>query len=231
MVVNEIEVKVYLLKEVNKIEVSQELEKFIVQTLQKNPEMLKIHTELKGFKPYCYGWLTPIEKDGIYKEGQIHTFKLRTIDPALYTFFREELQHTTTNSLKGLVTAGKQVKRGYIEKLYSLTPVIVKMPSGGYWQNDYSVKDFEEQIRSNLFKKYRDYINREVSETEAVFNSIQINSKKPMAVAYKSIHLLGDKVTLGIENNSVAQDLAYLALGLGIGTMNSSGLGFVGYKY
>lgn len=230
MKVYQLSTKLYLMKTLKRDDVREALEKFVVTTLSRNEDMLKMHTE-KGYKPFCYGWLEPIERDGIYKEGNIYSFKLRTINENLEKYLKKELPNTSTQNFKGLVTLSKEIPEGFIEKLYSLTPVVIKIGDSGYWQNKYSYEDFERQIKTNLFKKYKDFINTELDESQPIFNYIELTNKIPWSIRYKEKHLLGDKINIGIASNSTAQKLAYLALGTGIGTMNGESCGFVGYKY
>ena len=51
------------------------------------------------------------------------------------------------------------------------------------------------------------------------------------SVEYKGIHLLGDKVNLKISDDVRAQELAYVLLGTGIGTMNARGYGYCNYRW
>ncbi len=228
--VNEVQTKVYMKKSLTFDQLSSNLEKFIVQTLSQDPEMLKIHTEL-GFKPYCWGWLQPVERDGVYKEGEIYSFRLRTIDAKLADYLQRTLSETSTHSMKGLVSLKKTIPFKYIESLYSITPIVIKIGNDGYWKNNFTIKDFENQIKTNLFKKYKDFIDADLDESMPVFNYMEITNRKPFSIPYKTIHLLGDKVNLGVDVNPTAQKLAYLSLGCGLGVQNSSGFGFMGYKY
>ena len=52
-----------------------------------------------------------------------------------------------------------------------------------------------------------------------------------MAVEYKCIRLLGDKLRLHIAENENAQKLANLAIGTGVAEMNSRGYGFCNYRW
>ena len=48
---------------------------------------------------------------------------------------------------------------------------------------------------------------------------------------YKNVRLLGDKIRLSILDDKLSQTLAYFALGVGIGEMNSRGAGFLNYRW
>ena len=52
-----------------------------------------------------------------------------------------------------------------------------------------------------------------------------------MRVPYKNVVLLGDKLSLTISKDERAQELAYMALGTGIGENNARGCGFLSYRY
>ena len=124
----------------------------------------------------------------------------------------------------------KIVPKKFIEKIYTLTPIIIKTESG-YWKGNLSIDGFEKRIRENLIKKYNEINNTKIEEDFELYNSIEFKNKKPVSVNYKNIKLLGDKISINISSNPVAQELAYLSLGTGVGEMNSRGLGYVNYRY
>lgn len=56
-------------------------------------------------------------------------------------------------------------------------------------------------------------------------------NRKVIAMHYKDISLLGDKIELCIDADPVSQEVAYMLLGVGLGENNSSmGAGYVNYK-
>lgn len=67
-----------------------------------------------------------------------------------------------------------------------------------------------------------------------IFNYIQLLSlknKKPISTNYKNIKLLGDKISLNISDEFLAQELAYMSLGTGLSEMNARGYGFVNFRW
>ena len=70
-----------------------------------------------------------------------------------------------------------------------------------------------------------------MNEDILLYDVIKINNRMPIKILYKNINLLGDKVSLKISNQQLAQDLAYFALGVGLGENNSRGCGFMNYKF
>ena len=97
--------------------------------------------------------------------------------------------------------------------------------------NSLTLKDYEDRLRVNLIKKYNLFTGKKIDENFQIFNLINFDNRVPIACDYKNIKLLGDKIDLVIANNEVAQDLAIVAIGSGIGEMNARGYGFINYRY
>lgn len=229
MKIFESQIKVYCLDDINKKDVYTQLSKLIDSCLMSSPVTSKIHQEQK-YKFYNFGALQPFEKDGTYKKGNIYSFVLRTADESLAKYFRETLESQYTKVLKVLTVNTKQIKPIPLDKIYTLTPLIMKFDTG-YWRGNYSVDVFEKRLKDNLIKKFNEYSQAKIDEDFELFSYISFDNIKPIGFSYKDITLLGDKITLGIATNEVAQQLAYLAIGSGLGEMNARGAGFVGYKY
>ena len=74
-------------------------------------------------------------------------------------------------------------------------------------------------------------IAQKIDEDFDLYTVIELKNKKPVAMEYKSIKLLGDKVQIQVADNKRAQDLWYFALGVGLGEMNARGCGFLNYRW
>ena len=83
----------------------------------------------------------------------------------------------------------------------------------------------------NLLKKWRQFYGEKLPEDFELFMGIEFLNKVPIKVEYKNIHLLGDKLRLYIAGNETAQNLAQMAIGVGMGEMNSRGSGFCNYHW
>ncbi len=229
MKVYQIRVKVYLLQNIKIIDTQKEIAKFIDGAMVKDERFLDLH-QRNEFKNYCFDSFYPTEGDKVYKSGGVYTFTLRTAKGDLADFLTKSLANYFNNSIKGLTTEVKIIPKKFIEKIYTLTPIIIKTESG-YWKGNLSIDDFEKRIIENLIKKYNEINNIKIEEDFELYNSIEFKNKKPISVNYKNIKLLGDKISVNISSNPVAQELAYLSLGTGVGEMNSRGLGYVNYRY
>lgn len=229
MKVYEIKLKVFLLKEVMVNSIQTVISEFIDSALAKNDQLLKMHNDNK-FKKYCFGGFYPVEEDKRYIRGNIYTITLRTIDEGIANFFNNELVNEYSSYIKGLTSEIRILPQKHIEKIYSLTPVILKN-NDGYWRNIISPDDFERRLRENLIKKYNDISDEKLNEEFELYTALEFKNKKPIANEYKGIKLLGDKISLNISENKTAQDLAYICLGTGLLEMNARGYGFCNYRW
>ncbi|MBC2578595.1 CRISPR-associated endoribonuclease Cas6 [Peptostreptococcus russellii] len=229
MKVREIKVKVYLLKDISSIDVTSEISKFIDSALGKDERWKKFHEDI-GYKMYNFNQFWPIEKDKIYKKGALYVFNIRTVNDELSENVFSNLNNHSTDSIKGIVTESRIIPKKLIEKIYNITPVILKTENG-YWKENISLEEFERRIFENLVKKYNDYSKNKIDEDFQLYNSITFLNKKPIKSHYKEISLLGDKLSLEISEDEMAQKIAYFSLGVGIGEMNSRGYGYCNYRW
>jgi len=230
MTVSELTVKVYVLENVESNQLYNQIASLIDTTLSKDPKFLKLHQE-NTFKNYCFDGLYPLEKGGSYQKGKIYSFRIRTIDEKLLKYLTNHIANAYTSRLKVLTVVCRDIPQKHLEKIFTITPCILKN-DGGYWRKLLSIDEYENRIKVNLIKNYNDYFNVKIDEAFQFFTRIEFNNEKPIAVPFKDgISLLGDKITLYISENQTAQELAYFALGVGLGEIGSRGFGFPGYRY
>lgn len=227
--VYELSLKTYLLENIEEKNVLQSIAELIDKSFTKNSELAEFH-EANVYKKYVFNALYPIERSKVYFKGKIYSFQIRTVDEKLCSHFEKVLVNEYTDKIKVLTVQKRVVPKKNIEKIYSITPCIEKFEEG-YWKNNHSVEEFEKRLTDNLIKKYIQISGRKIDEDIEIFTLISFDNKKPIGVNYKGIKLLGDKVTLYVAGNSVAQEITYLALGTGILEMNARGNGYVNYKW
>lgn len=229
MNVFQIKLKIFLLKDLS-IEDSQEIiSAFIDEGLAKDKKLLEFH-ESNKFKGYCFDAPYPIEESKVYKKDTIYNLTIRTIDKELAEFFANKLVNEFNKNLKGLTSELRILPKKHIEKLYSITPVIMKN-TDGYWNGQVSLDEFERRLKVNLIKKYNSITGSKIDEDFQLYSTIEFKNKKPIATKYKNVKLLGDKISLNISENENAQKLAYMSLGTGIFEMNARGFGYVNYRW
>ena len=122
------------------------------------------------------------------------------------------------------------IPRCLLERVHSLTPVVVKTERG-YWRNQMQLVEYEERLKENLIRKYNFFQHASLSGDFLLFRDIAFMNRKPVRVAQSDISLLGDKVSLKAASNDTAQELLYMALGTGMGENNARGCGFLGYRF
>lgn len=227
--VMEISVKVFLLREISQKEVQQEIAHFIDSSMATEPELLELHNK-NQYSGYVFDNLYPPAQAGVYEKEQVYTFRIRTIDASLGQYFLRNLKNHLTNDLKGLTTEVKKIPKKIIEQIYSLTPCLLKTEQG-YWKNTLSILDFEKRLFVNLIKKYKQFTGIELDVDFQFYTGINFINRTPIKSMYKSIHLLTDKVSLQVADNSMAQELAYFALGVGLAESNARGFGFCNYRW
>lgn len=229
MIVYEIMLKVYLLEDIKVPEAQEKILKLIDNTLGKNEETLEFHNK-NEFKNYCFNLFYPLEKDGIYKEGNIYTITIRTIDKFLADYFNRKISFSYTPAIKALQSRMRAISAKKLKRIYSITPIVIKT-EGGYWRNIISLSEFENRLKVNLIKKYNSIYGEKIDEDFELYSSIELKNNTPVGASYKNRKMLGDKISLEICDNESAQKLSYMALGTGMGEMNARGFGFMGFRW
>lgn len=229
MDVYELKLKVYLLKSIDSKDALNQISRFVDEVLSENNSFLELHQK-NCFKNYTFCSFYPLEKDSIYKRDTIYTVVLRTIDTNLALYFEKKLKNHFNDTIKGLNCEKKIIPKHMIEKIYSLTPVLLK-DDRGYWRKYLSVSEFEERVKINLIKKYNAFLDEKMDEDFQFYSMIRFLNRCPIKLPYKDIHLLGDKLELQVAENPQAQQLAYMCLGTGLLESNARGCGFVNYNW
>ena len=229
MLVFECSIKVRVKKDISYERTGGYLTYFLDSALGKNEDMLELHNK-REYKFYCFDLLYPCEKDRIYKAGNVYTFRLRTVKQELAEYFSKELLYHESRELKGVHIDMKIIPNRPLERVYSLTPVIIKGDEG-YWKNTLHLEQYEERLKVNLLKKYEMLTGEKLEEDFSLYKMIEFKNHVPVKVIYKNIHLLGDKIILYPSSDERARELLYMALGTGLGENNSRGAGFLNYQY
>lgn len=229
MKVYEATLKIFLLKDLPMDKAYEKLSELIDKSLCKDEELLALHNENK-YKYYTFSLPYKLEQDKIYKVGNLYSVKIRTIDEKILKNFKTQLVNMYTSVIKALTIEVKVIPKKHISTIYSITPIVIKTDNG-YWKGNLSLDQYEKRIKENLIKKWNQFFNEKINEDFPLYDFIKFDSKKPIGIKYKSITLLGDKLTLNIADDEISQNMAYLALGAGVGEICSRGMGFVNYKW
>jgi len=229
MKVWQLALKVYLKEDILMEQSQVEISKIIDSCLSKDKEFLNFHSN-NQYKNYTFSSFYPIEKNKIYLAGKIYTVTIRTVDEKIVDHFKKLLDNECSKTIKALTIETKIIPKKYIQRIYSITSVVAKFENG-YWRTYESVQVFEKRLKENLVKKYNNFTNQKIDEEFDLFTFMKFDNRKPIATTYKNIKMLGDKITLNVAENDLAQELAYFALGTGLLEMNGRGYGYINYKW
>jgi len=229
MKVHQIDLKVYLLQDIKLDEMLSVITAFVDCAMASDESMMRLHQQ-KTYKPYVISGFKELEADKIYRAGKVCSFSLRTIDENLKDILPEKLVNVTTAELKGLTISTIYIPPIQLEKIYTITPAILKTDSKGYWKDKISLEKYEQYLQENAIKKYKYFSGENLEENFKLYYQIQFLNRKPIATNYKSIHFLGDKLELTLTENEKTQKIAYCLLGTGILNNGSRGYGYLNYK-
>lgn len=228
MNVYEIKLKVYLLQDI-KYENSLEIvSSYLDSGLCKNEKFLSQHNK-KDYKLYNFNYLYPTEKDKIYKQGSLYTLTIRTIDKEIAQYICNVICNHFDENIKALTSEIRIIPRKHIDKIYSITPILIKDTT--YWREKNNLEFFEKRLKENTLKKYKYISDNKEMELCDFYNEIKFKNHKPIATNFKNIRLLGDKIELSIETDPLSQELAYMILGIGALENNSRGNGFMNFRW
>ena len=225
----QIRMKLFFLTDIPLEQLQTKLTDLLDRSLMQDEQYAKYHKE-NQFKNYCFDLCYPVERDKLYKKGNIYTFTIRTVDVELARYFAEQTVHSYTEYIKALTADVRVIPQRHIDVLWSITPAIIKCEKG-YWRGVLSIEQYEERIKVNLLKKWQQLYGYKLEEDFELFTGIEFLNKTPIVIEYKGIRLLGDKLRLHIAENQRAQNLTQLAIGTGILENNSRGCGFCNYHW
>ena len=227
MLVFELPMQIYFLAPVPAEQVSGRIARLLDGALEKNGPG---GAQKSLFWPYTFDQPCPLEAEHIYLEGKIYTVRIRTVSQELAEFFIRRLPGAGNDCIHVLSGQLRLIPRCLLERVHSLTPVVVKTERG-YWRNQMQLVEYEERLKENLIRKYNFFQHASLSGDFLLFRDIAFMNRKPVRVAQSDIALLGDKVCLTAAGNDTAQELLYMALGTGMGENNARGCGFLGYRF
>jgi CRISPR-associated endoribonuclease Cas6 len=216
----DIKVIVLLKKNMKFTDSSEIIGKNISSAMLRSEYLMKYHKE-KTYK-YVFGNFTPVEKDGIYKEGRLYMFELRTFDEKFLNHINKCLKDYESNTIKVITLNIKTVKQRKIKFIRTINPAIVTTEDNKPWTRKDDLLLLVRRIHENAAKKYKKFFNRDIGETEDYFiEKLKILNKKPMSYKYKNIHLIGNKYLIKVNEDEKSQKLAFVTLGAGLAEKNS----------
>lgn len=224
------ELKIFLIlkKEISVQACGSTLGKLISSAMSKDKELLDMHN-CNMYKNYTYDNLYPIAINGLYSPNSIYTFRIHSVDNNLSNKLKKVLNNFENNIAKIIGIDDRVYYQKPIHGILTLTPVIVTLPKDEHGKINFS--DYfgsNDVIIKQLVRKYSKFTGKFIKEEDAkaMFTYFNIKSS-PISLAYKGIMLIGVKIEAIIAKDKLSQDLAFFALGCGLGEKTSSlGTGF-----
>lgn len=225
MTYEELTVTVLLKRDIRFVESSYIIGKTINKSMLLNADLKALHPK-QQFKHYVFNSFSPLEKEKVYFKDKLYFFKVRGMDPTQMEKMKYCLQNVSSADFTVVSVSLEIIKQKHIRQLKSIMPVIVTVDDSPWMQNQ-DLDVFVNRLESNLEKKYKSIFDKSIDINDKFIKAIHFTNRTPMALEYKNIRLLGHKVVLDIQDNPEAQDIAFLAVALGIGEKNSAlGSGF-----
>ena len=203
-------------------ETYEKISNLISYAMLKDKNLKEIH-EKNTFKNYVFCSLYPVQKDGIYKQNNIYSFDLRGLEFSKIMKLKQVLTGLENDYFKIIQINLQNHEQIKINKLITLTPTIITTPKGDYDIQD-NMELVKDRILANIQKKYKNIYNTEVNVD--FIKEIKKTNRTPIKIPYKNINMLGNKFEIEVKEDPMSQNLAYLALSIGILEKNSLGLGF-----
>lgn len=209
-------------KDIKNEEAYEKISKLIANAMLKDEGLKQTH-EKNEYKNYVFCNLYPVQKSGIYTAGSMYTFDIRFINLSIAMKMKQFLSLIQNEDFKIVMSNLETNSQRKIKKLITLTPAVITTDKGDY-KIDNNIQLVKERILANTQKKYNQIYNEKV-EVDFI-NEIKQTNQKPIKIPYKNIYMLGNKFEITIKEDEMSQNLAYLALSIGLLEKNSIGLGF-----
>lgn len=209
-------------KDIKNEEAYEKISKLIANAMLKD-EYLKQTHEKNEYKNYVFCNLYPVQKSGIYTAGSMYTFDIRFINLSIAMKMKQFLSLIQNKDFKIVMSNLETNSQRKITKLITLTPAIITTDKGDY-KIDNNMEFVKTRILANTQKKYNQIYNEKVDVD--FINEIKQTNQKPIKIPYKDIYMLGNKFEITVKEDEMSQNLACLALSVGLLEKNSIGLGF-----
>ncbi|MDR1007833.1 MAG: hypothetical protein LBL65_04615 [Campylobacteraceae bacterium] len=182
-------------------------------------------------KRLCYNLFYPQEENKIYKRGKTYNITIRSVESLKNIFEHVKGKNGLNIKLTGYEET--EIKQTHINMLYNITPTVVTMQNQRFWTKEDDRDFLLDALHLNLERKYNEINNTNV-RGENFIKGLTVTNRKLIKIIQANMSATfayyGNKFEIYVNNDQYSQDLAYLALGLGLGEKNAQGCGFMGYR-
>lgn len=226
MKVYELTITLLLKKDIHYQGINEALGSYMNRCMLHDDKLSNLHRE-KGQKGYVFSGLYPVEaKTKVYQEGKVYVFRVRSLKKVFTDKLGKCMRKQQDSVFHTIAIEERFYGRRTIQDLYSVTPFIVTVEGGPWLQTTGNLDVLLERLNSNAEKQYQDIFQEKLASNNFI-QRIEFINQKPMAMSYKNVRLLGNKVRLEVNSDPDSQKLAYTVLGGGLAEKGSSvGAGF-----
>ena len=217
-----LKVTVLLKRDLKAFETYEKISNLVSFAMLKDEKLKQLHEE-NTYKNYVFCNLYPVTKDAVYSKNNIYSFDIRGIDFNVIMKIKQVLSITENEFFKVIqINVQTNIQRE-INKLITLTPVIITTEKGDYDIKD-DLKFVKKRILDNIQKKYKSIYGSQIDID--FIKEIKQTNRLPIKIPYKNINMLGNKFEITVKEDPMSQNLAFLMLSIGCGEKNSIGFGF-----
>lgn len=223
---SEVKLFIKMNKDVKSDEIYSVISKYINKSLLNDNKMKRVHVK-NCFKFYTFGLPYPIEKDKIYKKDKLYAFNVRSISREIIVRIGRVLDKCCDE----FVLEGKDFKNyifDKIEKIITLTPVVVTRKDQRYWTKECGTDELCEQLSKNAERKLKAYYGEiNIQEGTNFIEEIKQKNNRLILVPYKGGYIAGNKFEIKVKSDENSQLLAGVAVAMGLGEKCSAiGMGY-----
>lgn len=222
----ELQVNVRLREDLNYKDAIPRLSFILGKIMTLNDYLKTIHNE-NGIKLYTFSMLAPVTPKENYYEGEEYYFKIRSVKKRIITTFENVLEVHKENPLfYCLGTDLKVLQHEHINGLITLTPAVMIYPhTKHFWVKEDKLSDLIDAINQNIIRKYYLFTGIQIDRNHDFIESIKLTNINAH-VKYKGGNIIGNKLSITVKNDKISQELAAMALGVGLLIKNSIGFGY-----
>jgi len=224
----------------------------LIYNFLKDTEFKKIH-DSKLYKFFCFSNIFP-EKNSHSDNSKKSFYNLIISSPnkgflkvlAQNFIKREEIKiGETIFTLKEIKFFNLPIKkRKKSLKIISTSPIIIRIPKKRYqeygissktsypslyWRSEYPLEAFIRQLEANIFKKYKEYYQKEIEEFP-IFQKFLFKKSVsiPLELHHQKVNFIGSLWEFHFDFlDEKTKEILEFAIDCGFGEKNSMGFGFV----
>lgn len=206
-----------------------------------NNEKLKASHKQNIITPYCMDFLRNLgERKDVFEVGDEAYFCIRSIFFVFIQCLMDALNKSDDLDFEIISINFSKFEPKFIRSLYTMTPAVVTinkplnknessdehMTKQLYWSRENSdLMSLKNALEFNLKNKYRTYVG-ELDFEGDIIDLIEVKTNKAFAFPYKKGQIYAYRYQIYFNENKIAQNLAALGLGLGVGEKGSLAFGF-----